>query len=89
MCYSLAGIICILVKRMSKIVRVSENYNDQLMIGVKAVILKKGSESALIGLPLESSLGWYDSCYSTEYSCWWIGNEYLETVGTITRSKFK
>ena len=75
---------------MSKqIVRVKERYPDRKFVAVEAVVLKKDGESVLVGFPLESSIGWYDSTYSTEYRCWWIGQGYLENVTTITRSKFK
>ena len=70
MCYSLAGIICTLVQRMGKqIVRVKESYPDWEFVGVEAVILKRDKESVLLGFPLEGSIGWYDSAYSTEYRC--------------------
>lgn len=75
---------------MSKqIVRVKESYPDREFVAGKAVVLKKDGESVLVGFPLESSIGWYDSTYSTEYRCWWIGQGYLENVTIITRSKFK
>ena len=75
---------------MSKqIVRVKESYPDWEFIGVEAVILRKDRESVLVGFPLEGSIGWYDSAYTTEYRCWWISLGYLENVTTITRSKFK
>lgn len=75
---------------MSKqIVRVKESYPDWEFIGVEAVILRRDKESVLLGFPLECSIGWYDSTYSTEYRCWWIGQGYLENVTTITRSKFR
>lgn len=70
-------------------VRIKESYPDREFVAVKAVVLKKDGESVLVGFPLESSIGWYDSTYSTEYRCWWIGQGYLENVTTITRSKFK
>lgn len=75
-----------------KIVRVKDTYPDyssEGLAGVEAIILRKNGGDALIGFPLESSLGWYDSAYTTEYRCWWIAPEYLETITTITRSKFK
>lgn len=75
---------------MSKqVVRVKESYPDWEFVGVEAVILRRDKESVLLGFPLEGSIGWYDSYYSTEYRCWWIGQGYLENVTTITRSKFK
>lgn len=77
---------------MCKRVRIAEDYYDYTMAGVEAVIIKDGSlsnGSVLIGFPLDSELGWYDSRYSIEYRCWWIGQRYLENVTTITRSKFK
>lgn len=75
---------------MSKqIVRVKERYPDWEFVGVEAVILRNDGESVLLGFPLESSIGWYDSAYTNEYRCWWIGQEYLENVTTITRSKFR
>lgn len=70
-------------------VRVKDSYPDWEFIGVEAVILRRDRESVLLGFPLEGSIGWYDSAYSTEYRCWWIGQGYLENVTTITRSKFK
>lgn len=75
---------------MSKqIVRVKESYPDREFIGVEAIILRKDEGAVLVGFPLEGSIGWYDSAYSTEYRCWWIAYGYLENVTTITRSKFK
>lgn len=70
-------------------VRVKESYPDWEFVGVEAVILRRDRESVLLGFPLEGSIGWYDSAYSTEYRCQWIGQGYLENVTTITRSKFK
>lgn len=70
-------------------VRVKDSYPDREFVAVEAVVLKKDGESVLVGFPLEGSIGWYDSAYSTEYRCWWIGQGYLENVTTITRSKFK
>lgn len=74
---------------MSKRVRVKDSYPDWEFVGVEAVILRKDGESVLLGFPLECSIGWYNSAYTTEYRCWWIGQGYLENVTTITRSKFK
>ncbi len=75
---------------MSKqIVRVKERYPDREFVGVEAVILRRDKESVLLGFPLEGSIGWHDSAYSTEYRCWWISSDYLEPITTITRSKFK
>lgn len=75
---------------MSKqIVRVKESYPDREFVAVEAVVLKKDGESVLVGFPLESSIGWYDSTYSTEYRCWWIGHGYLEPVQVFSKSKFK
>lgn len=70
-------------------VRVKDNYPDLEFVGVEAVILRRDKEAVLLGFPLEDSIGWYDSAYTTEYRCWWIGQGYLENVTTITRSKFK
>lgn len=70
-------------------VRVKESYPDRKFVAVEAVVLKKDGESVLVGFPLEGSIGWYDSTYTTEYRFWWIGQGYLENVTTITRSKFK
>ena len=70
-------------------VRVKDSYYDLEFAGVKAVILRKDGESILVGFPLEGSIGWYDSAYTTEYRCWWIMQGYLEPLTTITRSKFK
>lgn len=75
---------------MSKqVVRVKESYPDWEFVGVEAVILRKDGGSVLVGFPLEGSIGWYDSAYTTEYRCWWVGQGYLESITTITRSKFK
>lgn len=75
---------------MSKwVVRVKESYPDWEFVGVEAVILRKDEGTVLVGFPLEGSIGWYDSVYSTEYRCWWIASGYLEPVTTITRSKFR
>lgn len=74
---------------MSKRVRVKDSYPDREFVAVEAFVLKKDGESVLVGFPLEGSIGWYDSDYSTEYRCWWIGQGYLENVTIITRSKFK
>ena len=77
---------------MSKRVRVKESYHDQNMAGVEAIIIKDESmtdNTVLLGFPLDSPFGWYDSEYSTEYRCWWISEGYLEPITTITRSKFK
>lgn len=92
MCYSLSGIICTLVKRMCKIVRIAKEYYNYNMAGVEAIIIQDESlciNSVLLGFPLDSPFGWYDSDYSTEYRCWWISPKYLEPITTITRSKFK
>lgn len=73
-------------------VRVSEYYYDYNMAGVEAVIVKDerlSNGSVLLGFPLCSPFGWYDSAYSTEYRCWWISSDYLGPITTITRSKFK
>lgn len=70
-------------------VRVKDSYPDWEFIGVEAVILRRDRESVLLGFPLDSPFGWYDSAYTTEYRCWWIKQGYLENVTTITRSKFK
>lgn len=77
---------------MSKRVRISEDYYEQNMAGIEAIIIKEGilgDDANLVGFPLESSLGWYDSGYTKEYHCWWISSDYLEPITTITRSKFK
>lgn len=92
MCYSLAGIICTLVKRMCKRVRITEDYSEYNMAGVEAVIVKYerlSNDGVLVGFPLDSPFGWYDSDYNTEYRCWWIHERYIEPITTITRSKFK
>lgn len=70
-------------------VKVKDSYPDREFVGVEAVILRKDGEAVLVGFPLEGSIGWYDNAYTTEYRCWWIMQGYLETVTTITRSKFK
>lgn len=77
---------------MSKIVRIKDtypNYTNESLSGVKAVVIRGELDDVLIGFPLESPYGWYDSTYSTEYRCWWISSDYLEPITTITRSKFK
>lgn len=77
---------------MSKRVRVSGYCPDYDMAGAEAVIIKDeslSSGSVLLGFPLDSPFGWYDSYYSTEYRCWWISSDYLEPITTVTRSKFK
>lgn len=77
---------------MSKRVRITEDYSDYNMAGVEAVIIKDerlSNGSVLLGFPLDSELGWYDSRHSTEYRCWWISPKYLEPIPTATRSKFK
>lgn len=73
-------------------VRVKDSYPDLEFVGVEAVIIKDerlSNDGVLLGFPLDSELGWYDSAYSTEYRCWWIASEYLEPLTTITRSKFR
>ena len=73
-------------------VRVKDSYPEWEFVCVKAVIIKDerlSNDSVLLGFPLDSELGWYDSSYSTEYRCWWISPKYLEPITTITRSKFK
>lgn len=78
---------------MSKqVVRISEDYFKQNMAGIEAIIINEGrliGGAYLVGFPLDSPLGWYDSDYTKEYRCWWIAKEYLEPITTITRSKFK
>lgn len=77
---------------MCKRVRITEDYSDYNMAGVEAVIIKDerlSNGSVLLGFPLDSHFGWYDSRYSTEYRCWWISPDYLEPISTVTRSKFK
>lgn len=67
-------------------------YSDYSIAGAEAVIIKDerlSNGGVMLGFPLDSELGWYDSAYSTEYRCWWILSEYLEPVTTITRSKFR
>lgn len=70
-------------------VRIKDSYPDWEFVGAEAAILRKDEESVLVGFPLEGSIGWYDSIYTTEYRCWWIYSDYLEPITTITRSKFK
>jgi len=70
-------------------VRVKDSYPDVSMQGVEVVILEYDNDTSLIGFPLNSSLGWYNSERSTEYRCWWISEDYLEPITTITRSKFR
>lgn len=70
-------------------VRVKDSYPDREFVGVEAIILRKDEGVVLVGFPLEGSIGWYDSAYSTEYRCWWVASGYLENVTAITRSKFK
>lgn len=77
---------------MRKRVRISEDYSEQNMAGIEAIIINDGRlgvGASLVGFPLDSLLGWYDSDYTNEYRCWWIADEYLEPITTITRSKFK
>lgn len=77
---------------MGKRVRITEDYCDKNMVGAEAIIIKEerlGSDGILIGFPLDSPFGWYESNYTTEYHCWWISEKYLEPITTITRSKFK
>lgn len=77
---------------MCKRVRITEDYYEQDMIGAEAIIIKDerlSNGSVLLGFPLDSEFGWYDSHYSTEYRCWWIYSDYLEPISTVTRSKFK
>lgn len=77
---------------MRKRVRISEDYSEQNMAGIEAIIInddRLGVGASLVGFPLDSLLGWYDSDYTNEYRCWWIADEYLEPITTITRSKFK
>lgn len=50
-------------------VRVKDSYPDWEFVGVEAVILRNDGESVLLGFPLEGSIGWYDSVYTTEYRC--------------------
>ena len=73
-------------------VRIKDSYPDREFVGVEAIIIKDerlSNGSVLLGFPLDGELGWYDSYHSTEYRCWWIADEYLEPITTITRSKFK
>ena len=73
-------------------VRVSDDYSDKSMAGIEVVTINECSlceGTTLIGFPLDSNLGWYDAACSTEYRCWWISEDYLESITTITRSKFK
>lgn len=75
-----------------KRVRVSEYYSDYSLAGAEAIIIKDerlSNGGVLLGFPLDSELGWYDSYHSTEYRCRWISSDYLEPITTITRSKFK
>lgn len=77
---------------MSKRVRISEDYFERNMAGVEAIIINDDrlrSGTVLVGFPLDSFLGWYDSEYTDEYRCWWISKKYLEPITTITRGKFK
>lgn len=76
---------------MGKRVRITEDYYDQSMVGSEAIIIKDkrlDKDSCLIGFPLDSPFGWYESDYTTEYHCWWIPERYIEPITTITRSKF-
>ena len=75
-----------------KVVRIKDSYPEWEFVGVEAVIIKDerlSNDSVLLGFPLDSPFGWYDSDYNTEYRCWWISSDYLEPVTTITRSKFR
>lgn len=62
---------------------------DYDMAGVEAIILRENGDDVLIGFPLESPFGWYDSVYTTEYRCWWISPDYLEPVQVFSKNKFK
>lgn len=64
-------------------------YDGEQMGGAEAVLLRKKGDSCLIGLPLDGTLGWYDSEKSTEYRCWWISEDYLEPVQVFSHNKFK
>lgn len=74
-------------------VRIKEGYPRANMVGQTAVLIEMGNEfyayRALIGFPLDSPFGWYDSDYITEYRCWWISSEYLEPVQVFSHNKFK
>lgn len=73
-------------------VRIKDSYPDREMAGVEASILEDknlSDDSVLLGFPLDSELGWYDSAYITGYRCWWISRDYVEYITTIVRSKFK
>ena len=77
---------------MCKRVRISEDYSEKNMAGIEAIIInddRLGDDAILVGFPLDSLLGWYDSEYTNEYRCWWISSKYLEPITTITRSKFR
>lgn len=70
-------------------VKVKDSYPDWEFVGAEAVILRRDKETVLLGFPLEGSIGWYDSSYSTEYRCWWVSPGYVEPITKVTRSKFK
>lgn len=51
-------------------VRIKDSYPDWEFVDVEAVIIKDerlSNGSVLLGFPLDSTFGWYDSGYSTEY----------------------
>jgi hypothetical protein len=72
-----------------KYVRIKDTYYEDEMRGAEGVILRGDTEDVLLGFPLNSPFGWYDPGESTEYKCWWISEDYLEHITTITRSEFK
>jgi hypothetical protein len=77
---------------MCKRVRIAEDYSDYNMAGVEAIIIKgerMSNGSVLLGFPLGSPFGWYDSSSSTEYRCWYIHNDYIEPVQVFSHNKFK
>ena len=77
---------------MCKRVRITQDYSGYNMAGAEAIIIKDqrlSDGSVLLGFPLDSEFGWYDSRYSPEYRCWWISSEYLEPVQVFSKSKFR
>ena len=77
---------------MRKRVRISEDYSEQNMAGIEAIIInddRLGGGASLVGFPLDSLLGWYDADMSTSYNLWYISEEYLEPVQVFSHNKFK
>lgn len=77
---------------MRKRVRISEDYHEQNMASIEAIIInddRLGVGASLVGFPLDSPFGWYDEDMSTSYNLWYISEEYLELVKVFSHNKFK